>query len=254
MQTAFNPFYYFHFTQILAELPKQTDFLYPLAAAIWGFVFVSLAVFLPEKELTLFGSAELKKPFKEGKTKQHRPLWNVIVFEWRKARRNGLLKQLYIILILAVILGYFAIAERAHQRETAYMDKLQERIEFYEKDLIPNFEQMLELGDEFSKEYNEKMLRYGRETLEKNKVAISAFENQDWGPFYDYQHHIVLQKESINQILKSVGGRFQGGSDSVSDFTYDVSVAEKNWLKDKNIQPVFSGEYVPTIHNNWQDE
>ena len=90
--------------------------------------------------MTLFGSAELKKPFKEGKTKnQHRPLWNVIVFEWRKARRNGLLKQLYIILILAVILGYFAIAEQAHQKETAYMDKLHERKELYEKDLIPEF-------------------------------------------------------------------------------------------------------------------
>ena len=130
LQSAFNPFYYFHFPHLLAQLPQSTDLLYPLAAIIWGFVFVSLAVFLPEKELSLFGSADLKKPFRNGKTKSHlRTLWNLIVFEWRKTRRNGLLKQLYCLLILMVIIGYFVIAEQAHQKETYYMNELHERAE-----------------------------------------------------------------------------------------------------------------------------
>ena len=213
---------------------------------------MGLAVFLPEKELTLFGSAELKKPFKGGKTKQPRPLWNVIVFEWRKARRNGLLKQLYVILTLAVILGYFTIAEQTHQKEIVYMDTLHESKELYEKVWIPDLERMVASGDEFGKEYHEKLLRYERETLEKNKAAIIAFENQDWISFYDYQNHVILQKDSLIEIERSVGG-WSEWKDPLSKFTYDVSVAEKNWLKDKNIQPVLSGEYLLTIHDNWQD-
>ena len=49
-----------------------------------------------------------------------------------------------------------------------------------------------------------KCLRYERETLEKNKAAILAFENQDWDPFYDYQNHIILTKRILIEKLKEV--------------------------------------------------
>ena len=44
-----------------------------------------------------------------------------------------------------------------------------------------------------------------QETLEKNKAAILAFEKQDWDPFYDYQSHHILLKQSIDEIFQSFG-------------------------------------------------
>ncbi|HLR75307.1 MAG TPA: hypothetical protein VK077_08510, partial [Virgibacillus sp.] len=42
--------------------------------------------------------------------------------------------------------------------------------------------------------------------------------------------------------------------DYIGQFTVDASIAEKHWLIEHNIQPVFAGEFIPTIHHYWGDQ
>lgn len=266
--SAINPFQYFQFSQLLSEIPQSTDWLYPLAAFIWSTFLVLLAGTLPEKEITLLRLTENQKPFKDGETKNElRKVWNMTIFEWRKVQRKGLLKQVYIVLSFVIVIGYFVIAERTHQKEVAYMDELNERSYLLENFDIPLFEELLASSQNAKKDTDEgivggisqdpelfeKIIVFYHETIEKNKTAISSYKKQEWLPFYDYQNHEINFLQSINDIYESVG-EYNGGEFShISKFTKDVSIAEKSWLKEKSIQPLLSGEYVPTIHNNWED-
>ena len=45
--------------------------------------------------------------------------------------------------------------------------------------------------------------------------------------------------------------RIIGADPTISEFTLDASIEEKNWLMEHKIQPVFSGEFIPTIYSNW---
>ncbi|WP_438310618.1 ABC transporter permease subunit [Sporosarcina sp. FA9] len=267
LQFALNPFQYFRFSHLLAGIPHNMDWLYPLGAILWSCLLVITAIVLPEKETGLFNSSEDKNPFKHGKTKKHRnPIWNIWMFEWRKIRRNGLLKQLYIILALIVVFGYFIISQQAQKKEEVYLVTLQEKVQENENmityalqniDSYQNERENAEkISDEFySKFYSdqvevwERIESYYIETLDKNISALTGYEVENWFPFHDYQLHLnqlYYDSKEFDPNMRTIGEE-----PTISEFTVDASIEEKKWLLEHKVQPVFSGEFIPTIYSNW---
>ncbi|WP_438310620.1 ABC transporter permease subunit [Sporosarcina sp. FA9] len=261
LQFALNPFQYFRFSHFLTEIPHNMDWLYPFGAIVWSCLFVFAAISLPEREKGLLSPTENKKPFKHGKTKkQCHSIWNIWVFEWRKIRRKGLLKQLYTILALIVIFGYFVITQQAQEKEKEYLVVLQERV-LEAENWISYAEQMVAFyqdekmnaeksGDEFNTAwYGEEIERYEKDelkyrgTLAKNKSSLIGYEEKNWLPFYDYQLH-------WNQYLDSSEHTTQG-EPTISRLTVDASIEEKKWLLEHKVHPVFSGEYITTMYDSW---
>ncbi|MBP3040475.1 ABC transporter permease [Bacillaceae bacterium Marseille-Q3522] len=252
LQSPLNPFQYFRFSQILSEAPQDTDWLYPTAALAWGFLFVLLAVCLPEKETELFSSADRKKPFRGGHTQKHSSaFWSIFVFEWRKDKRKGLLKQLYVLLSVMIVIGYIFISQQAQQKEETYMEGLKQRVQVTENIVIPETEKMKENAiDSEIEEGWEKALIFLNEQLTKNKAAVAAYEQGEWLPFYEYQ---LFENQFANKEFDT-GSIGSVDKDNLGEFTIDVSIAEKQWLMERNIQPVFSGDYVLTIFHNLDED
>lgn len=265
LQSVFNPFYYFHIPQILSKIPQSLDWLIPLGALIWSFLLVTLSIKLPEKELSLFGSSENKNPYRRGQTrKSNNAVWTINVLEWRKIRRNGLLKQLYIILSLLVVFGYFVVTEQAKEKESSYLEELVTIAERNINEAAPSIkgsiervEEELKLAEEADDEFlidfytkeieeSENLIASFWDYLEDVKATIVLYKNNNWLAF---QKFLLDQNEEFKKI-----DEIAQGPKTISKFTIDVSIAEKEWLIEHNIQPVFGGAFIPTIHDNWQDE
>uniref|UniRef100_UPI0013EC0A7F hypothetical protein n=1 Tax=Gottfriedia acidiceleris TaxID=371036 RepID=UPI0013EC0A7F len=59
----------------------------------------------------------------------------------------------------------------------------------------------------------------------------------------------LFQTRFANKEIDS--GNLQNAfKETLGQFTIDVSIAEKKWLMEHDIQPVFSGDFVPTIFTN----
>lgn len=268
LQSPFNPFQYLRFSQVLAEIPQSADWFYLLGAMLWSVLLLVGAVLLPERETGLFQSSKSNEPFRDGKTHtMPHPVKKIVIFEWRKMRRQGLMKQLAIILSLLVVIGYLIISQQAHQQEVAYIASLQLEAEQIEHGTIPMFQEMSveyrkivqaaeESGDEAGSDNfnllvdeNDKAIEYFHTLVARIQAALTAYDHQKWQPFYDYQ---LFQNQSDNGELES--GNFSGSrKNTYGSLTIKASMAEKKWLMERHIQPVFSGAYIPTIYQYWDD-
>lgn len=266
LQAPWNPFQYFRFNELLNEIPNRTDLLYPLLAMLWSLVLIILTVFLPDKGTGKMIFDTLKEPFHHGVTRSYSyNVWNMSIFEWRKLKRNSILFQIYLLLILGVAFGYYMISQEAVEKETTYIDHLRkmvyeelysehlkERLVYYEgvienaelsgdEPLAENFRWLLELAEE-----GVEFIQY-RESMQR--AAIEDYEQGDWISLYEYQ---LFENEFVDD-----NDAFESGNignlrkQDIGQFTVDVSIAEKYWLMEHHIQPVFSGEYVSTIHEHW---
>ncbi len=267
LQTFWNPFQLFRITPIVSEAVQNSFWLYPLSAICWSGLLIMLAILLPKREKEPSRASEQKKPYDSGNTRHIRAVWISAIFEWRKMKRQGLLKQSSVVLALFVLIGYFVIAQIANKKEIEYIEGLNEIIHFYEESWIPHVEQNIasiderkkeaeESGDEAKIAYytndalsqNELLLSFFNEVISNNKMGLKGYEQQDWNSFYNYQlYENRLENGEFDKEFRLNRTR------TLSYLTMKASIVEKEWLMEHNVQPVFSGEFIPTIYHNWGD-
>ncbi|KAA0547412.1 ABC transporter permease subunit [Bacillus sp. BGMRC 2118] len=269
LQTPLNPFYLLFFNDILLEIPKNKDWIILISAFFWSLSLLFLAIQISDKGKTEIFPIE-KKPFSNGKTQRNPSLlWGNIKFELRKISRKGLLVQSLIILLIMIIIISYGFSKEASQKEANYLYTLNKEKDDLENIIIPHFEGVLtELkdnlrGDGESEEIKgsagkdkiineiEATIILEKEKLAKLKYAIDSYAKDIYKPMYDYQLF----------ILQFSNGEFESGNvvgdsirNQIGQFTMDVSIMEKEFLKERDIQPVFPGEYVLNTQLTWKQE
>lgn len=267
LQTFWNPFHLFSINNLVSETVQDSFWLYPLAAICWSGLLLLLAILIPEGEKGLFGESAQKKPYDKGRTRHVRIVFNSAIFEWRKLKRRGLLKQSFIVLGLFAIIGYFLLGQISNAKEIDYIDLLNGEIVFYTDTLIPLAEKDLasideekkaaeESGDESLITYyndvalhqRQTMLAYYQDILSKIERGKRAYEQQDWHSFYQYQEfdNRLANGEFDHEYMDRLIG-------PLSYVTLEASIAEKEWLMEHKIQPIIAGSTIPTIYENWGD-
>ncbi|SHK30829.1 ABC-type transport system involved in multi-copper enzyme maturation, permease component [Anaerobranca californiensis DSM 14826] len=270
-----NPFYYFRYSEILNAVPQKNDFLYLLFALIWTAFFLILAGNLPEQQINISfldkvakfiqQKLDVKKPFSKGEINLNRSnFFNLYNFEWRKIIREGQWKIILTAILIIVVSGHYFLTYLTEQRKEAYFHELNWRITSSEErekeynyeiqrlqrqieDLIANSSPEKDpyyynriRSFEASIERIQGQIQREREMVQHVISALEGYERGDWDTFYQYQL-LYIEENATNY-------NYFGKFNSLGNFTILSSIYEKNWLRDRNIRPVFSGEYVPNIH------
>ena len=115
-----------------------------------------LTIFLREGERGLFKAAEELKPYRKGRTKHLRSVWNNGLFEWRKSKRRGLVGQSLIVLSIAAIVGYFYFAEQVKEKENEALEGLASLVERTETGIIPYYVEAIQEVEKLVAEANAK--------------------------------------------------------------------------------------------------
>lgn len=256
LQVIENPFQFFRLAALTETIPQSTDWLHPLIAIMWSLFFVTIAYFVPEKQGSLFQRTSNLQPFKDKKINRN-PLLYVIVFEWRKVVRKRLFLQINILLLLFVTIGYFMLFQQSSKQEVEYLEKLQDRTHIENMiasaiELKSTYQEIKEktgesIYDTFLLEID-KTLEFFDEKWEKGNEAISAYQHGDWLPFHLFQ--LFENQTAFGEI--DTGAHYPDlRMERIGKFTVEVSMAEKEWLMTNNIQPIFTGEFRPTIHHSF---
>lgn len=252
LQTVFNPFHFYQFDLILSEFPSRTDWLYPLLAVIWSGLFIFFAIILREKEIKLFSSEAIKKPFRDRLTSIRKGLtWHSFTFEWRKLIRKGLFQQSVVLMLILLVGGYFALTEISTTKEREYVTQLEQELDDYNENLSFFYERLTMREEQENEgmivgdidDLNESIQLFEK-NLEQTQKGIESYEIGDWQSFYQFQ----LYK---NELYR---GDYDSGTVRFTldkfDFMLDVSIAEKHWLMEHQIEPVFPGELRITMHDD----
>ncbi|MFB7642763.1 hypothetical protein, partial [Peribacillus butanolivorans] len=85
---------------------------------------VGTSIIFSEKDTGLFNFSGHKKPFWNGQTRSNvRSIWAISVFEFRKARRRGLMKQVNLLFSFLIVFGYFFLAGETEDKEKEYVKR-----------------------------------------------------------------------------------------------------------------------------------
>lgn len=266
-QTPWNPFQFFRADRFLSEIPTHPIWLYAVSAIMWSVILLAATIFLREGERGLFKAAEELRPYHKGKMRHLRSVWNNSLFEWRKSKRRGLVGQSLIVLFIAATVGYFYFAEQVKEKEAEALEWLASIVEDAENEtgLIGYFIESIEevkkqvaeanaRGEDgdfiygHNIEYIQENIDVAREEAALAGRALKAYENKDWAPLYDYQlSNDRRYLEGLKEVKKH-------NYDPLTIFGYETAIAQKEWMKEHNISPVFSGTYIPNIHDQWKEE
>lgn len=248
-QVIWNPLKYLQLLTMLVDMPEQVDRIYVLIIMLECLLFIGIAILLPEEERDVFAANSRHTFFKKGKTKHDRgPIRDVITFENRKLLREKYIGKSFGLLILTVILGYFVISQQSIEKEVTYFKGIKEDIEsfesywkpFYEEQVVQSMEQEgVHLGIE-------EVLKEIESSFQQQKEVLAAYVENDWKPFYEYQLTINESYENEKDYDDNVHWRH-----TLGQMTLDASIAEKHLLMERNIKPIFSGEFVSTIYHDW---
>ncbi|MFI8494031.1 ABC transporter permease [Peribacillus butanolivorans] len=254
-QNTWNPYQVFHFSELIANIPKSTDWLYLLSALIWSISLVGISIIFSEKHTGLFNFSGHKKPFRNGQTKSNvQSIRTISVFEFRKTRRRGLLKQVNLLFSFLIILGYFFLAGETEDKEKEYVKRVHDDAQQVEMLLLPTVKESIATLEKEQQTENIQLdlmrntLAYGTKMIEKNNDAIASYEQGDWRPLVDYQ---LFQNRAANGDIDT-GQLIIEYKTDLGQFSIDASIAEKEWLIEHDIRPIFSGEYVRTIF--WDED
>lgn len=268
-----NPFYFLNFNHILTSYPTYEPWVYLISAVIWTMSLLTLTNLLPDFENKIALASGKHNQFASGKTKLNKKMFsNLLVFELRKIKRDGSLKMLFIAMLIVIIAGHFLLSNLTRQRKEEYLTELDFRLSYYEEIMSGNVDWIRDLEKEIydinaqsqgreltPSEYNKivsnkdlieriKEAIAKREIqLEKLEAAIDAYPLGDWATFHEYQLYVNQRAYEMTfpndpQIVPRV---------TIGRFTKLVSIHEKELLIERNIQPVFSGEFINTIHEFW---
>ncbi|WP_350343404.1 ABC transporter permease [Proteinivorax tanatarense] len=267
LQTIANPFIQLRFSEILNQTSPTVNWLYPLVGIIWGIALTSMAAFIPERKINMLFSSDIKQPYKGGLTqKSPLTLWNISTFEWRKIKRQGLLLKVYAILALLVLFGYSVVSDQTYQRETAYIARLEQDL-VWEKDALLRGKEGRQIELKRAEEHYgqesyertllryEKGLRHINTRIDKLEAAISGFDSKDWQSIHNY--HLFKNRFYNNELDTGFVAEQSGTQETFGRFTLEASIAEKEWMLERGVQPVFSGMFIPkptTFYGNWEHD
>ncbi len=266
LQTPINIFQHLRLDQIILEQVNLIDWKYPVFAILWSAIILVIASVLPERVGKHIHFNTTRKAFNSGETNSKRgKLWNVVIFEFRKLFRKGNLIQGLIILLLLISIGYYFLYQFEVAKEKEYFDYLNEELTAIQNGLIPMFEdslgnftmEMENTSDELQKEALQEYIEGYTEAIHlyetrMNKIneGIEGYQLGKWAPLYEHQlFQVKLMNGDFDEPLKHISH----GEATKNEFRYYVSVEEKKWLIEKDIQPIFSGDYRLTMHDEWPD-
>ena len=282
IKSPLNPFYLLNFGKIITAVPQSTDWLYILSMVIWSSFFLMVTAYLPDQEIKAVQNIEKKvtefinnkKPFASGNTKlRSSRIRNIISFEWRKVKREGLLKSFAIGILVIILGGHFLVSHHTRKAETDYLAELdwraavnREKYVQYKENLNYRVEAKKAFEESPIEDYAsyldsirlleedienwEEIVRTVGEELDMIEGAIIAYEQGDWATFHRYQQ---LENQRAFEATYPKNNNWGPRSETLHRFTKLVSINEKNWLIEKNIQPVLPGEFIPTIYQSWGD-
>lgn len=266
LQIPLNPFQYLLISHMRMAVPQPDEWQYVVMALLFTVIILLFSLMCRQKQhRSTFYS--LKMPFNNGETvtKKH-CIWVMSLFEWRKMWRKNLFKYISIIFLLFIIFGYYILSQETIQKRDAYFPFLHEEVtksEIIKSRLDERLDAIKTRNDfndtNFLRELTEEALAFNDIRKQSLENAIEGLESGNWQPLYECQ---LLENRWAN-------GEFQTGNFGYHDknvlgvFTIEASIAEKEWLMERNIQPVFSGEFEPNLiyamtfgesHDNWREE
>ncbi|QTD40018.1 ABC transporter permease subunit [Sporosarcina sp. Te-1] len=264
-QVPWNPFQLFRGDRFLPEYPDYPIWIYAISALLWCALLVTIAVFLREGTRGLFSASEEQKPFRKGRPHHLLSALTISAFEWRKSKRKGLLGQIMVVLAIAVVAGYVFLAEQVKEKESETIGKIANEPIYAENELIPYYEESIRETEESIQEanrngengefiyghnidyYNDRIVEAREKAALAAKAAV-AYEQEEWAPLYDYQLYEDQQRLGIFAESK------KGVHLPESFFGYEAAILQKEWMKERNIRPVFPGSYISNIHEQWKPE
>src|SRR5690606_28605532 len=154
----------------------------------------------------------------------------------------------------------FYFSEQAKEKETATLERLASTVEDAENGtgLIGYFMEAIketekqvaeanargEDGDFIyghNIEYFNEYIDVAREEAALAERALKAYGNKDWTPLYEYQLF------NDHRYLEGLKEAKKHNYDPLTIFGYETAIAQKEWMKEHNIHPVFAVTYIPNI-------
>ncbi|MGE8205548.1 ABC transporter permease subunit [Heyndrickxia sp. NPDC080065] len=265
LQTYLNPFYYFNLTELI-ERPETLGFTNIWILFSYSFVVLFICYVAQGKGLLFFSESPTKRPFRKGQTfSSSKGFLAIILFEWRKAWRQGSTKQIIIVLLLIFSLGYIFLTYLTNQKHQNFIAEMKDNIESQkgyiqwhkqllqkQKDIVDELEkkgthlnetEKLRLeGTKNSIERTKSTFENDQLDLEKMKEVLNAYLKKAWPRFYEYW---IYQNQLWNGEI-SVDLNYQS---YVSSFTTKASIEEKKLLAERNLKPVLPPEYLYTFYD-----
>lgn len=206
-----------------------------LLTLAWILFFFLISAYIPEREIQGDQIIRNNRPFASGRiVLRNRVLSDICSFEWRKLRREGILLVFFSALLIIVVVGHIFLKQQTESRERSYLNELEYRLAEVNEKLVE---------DNNVRDRNSDIrLKYRLES------ALTAYEEGDWKTFYDYQLHVTRSELEKTFPFGQVVGR----PITIGRFTKQVSIDEKIWLQNRDIQPVLAGEFITAIHQNWR--
>ncbi len=255
LQRPFNPFRLLMADTLAMTVPSKTDFLYFLGALLWSSVLLIVAGRLLKKEGKQRFSS-IHRPFYKGRTQRtSSTLANFILFEWRKERRKGLLLQVMAVFSVFIVLGSVILTYEKNERAENYIAALEEEVRVIEEEALPYYEEAAASfegieGDNQNGEAIKEVIQKTQVRLGKLKTALDGYQRTELSRLQEY-HLYELQAANGEYDL---GNFVQSQILQIGQFTVDVSLAEKKWMMEKQIDPIIAGEFNPTINTTWTHE
>ncbi|RYI28711.1 hypothetical protein EVU96_12295 [Bacillus infantis] len=255
LQRPFNPFRLLMADTLAMTVPSKTDFLYFLGALLWSSVLLIVAGRLLKKEGKQRFSS-IHRPFYKGRTQRtSSTLANFILFEWRKERRKGLLLQVMAVFSVFIVLGSVILTYEKNERAENYIAALEEEVRVIEEEALPYYEEAAASfegieGDNQNGEAIKEVIQKTQVRLGKLKTALNGYQRTELSRLQEY-HLYELQVANGEYDL---GNFVQSLILQIGQFTVDVSLAEKKWMIEKQIDPIIAGEFNPTINTTWTHE
>lgn len=259
LQVVGNPFQLFRFSALSGAIPNGDDWIYPFIAMLWSSMLLLCTNFIPEiKTPPFLQKTSYLQPFK---SKNGFTFKKIVLFEWRKVSRKKLYGQINILLLLFVTVGYFILFQQSSIQQDKYLEELQSTEELDQwikitEEIKLQYEEIKEqtgqsIYDEFIKEANDTIDFF----LNRSKLEIAAvyeYNRGDWSSFYSHQ---LLDNQSAAGEIDTGGAYLDDRMDYfLGKFTVEASISEKEWLIENNIQPIFTGTFIPTIYHQFTDE
>lgn len=254
IKSPFNPFFLLNFKDILVDFSSYSHWSILLSTLIWSTVLLLLAVYISEPELKGGVYVNDNRPFANGKINMGNGiLFKMVNFEWRKVRREGLAKSLVITILITSLSGYYILTQLTEQKENEYLKELDFRINasiqrsFEYQDTVNHLKgENLEIHGELLV-YYQNLIDFEEKYQEKVENAILGYHNGDWVPFHEYQ--LFVNKLAFERTYSPNNTVWV--PETLGRFTKLASIIEKELLIERNIRPIFPGEFIPTIHQSW---
>jgi ABC-type transport system involved in multi-copper enzyme maturation permease subunit len=266
-QTIQNPFYFFHFT----ELIERTKYFEGIGS-IWilftySFIMILLCLLVQGKGPFFRIGTLSKRPFNKGRTlPSSKGILPIVLFEWRKVLRQGSFKQTSLVTLLLFLIGYVFLTYQTNQKHHDFVESMkntlkdqkfevqylkqskqkhQDKIDKLENKKLPlkEYEKAMLEGMKKSIPQIQAGIKESQMKVENEKDVLDAYKKKDWKRFYEYW---IYQNQLVNGEIKST----QHYVSQFSNFTYKASIAEKKLLEKQNLEPVLPPEYLYTIYDD----